>query len=69
MPRIRFNGQNFEVPEQVNGQQLNNILNPSQDEIPVMVGKDGGYQPINDHDEYHIDDETQVDGIHALRNG
>lgn len=69
MPRIRFNGQNFDAPEQVSGRDLKDILNPAQDEIPVMVGKDGSYQPINNHDEYHIDDEMNFDAIHKLENG
>ena len=69
MPRINFDGQNFEVPEQVSGADLKRLLGLSQNEVPVRVGNDGAYQPINERDEYHIEDESRFDRINRLENG
>jgi hypothetical protein len=41
----------------------------SQNEVPVRVGKDGGYEPMRDRDEYHIEDESRFDRINRLENG
>jgi hypothetical protein len=69
MPRINFDGQDFNVPNQVNGADLKNLLGLGPNEVPVKIGNDGGYEPVKDKDEYHINDETSFSRIHRLENG
>lgn len=71
MARVNLQGQNFEVPDQINGRDLRQALNLRPDEVPVRVNRDGNYEPINnDNEQYHIQDENQLfDKIHRLENG
>jgi hypothetical protein len=69
MPRINFDGQSFNVPGQVNGADLRQLLGVGPNEVPVRIGNDGNYEPIKDRDEYHISDETSFGKIHRLENG
>ena len=69
MARVNVRGQNFEIPDQINGRDLRQTLNTRPDEIPVRVNRDGNYESINDNEQYHIQDENQFDKIHRLENG
>jgi len=69
MPRINFDGQSFEVPGQVSGADLRNVLGLNRNEVPVRIGGDGSYEPMREQDEYHINDETHFGKIHRLENG
>lgn len=54
---------------QVSGRQIRNLLNPAPGEIPVRIGRDGGFETLRPSSEYTIDDETQFDNLRVLRNG
>jgi len=69
MPRVNFQGQNMDLPEQVNGTDLRRMLNLRPDERPVRVRNDGNYESINDNEQYFIPDEAKLDTVHELRNG
>lgn len=69
MPRINFRGQTIEVPEQVSGQDLKDLLGIEGNQIPVRVKKNGDYEPINEQSEYRIEDDTRYDRLNRLENG
>ena len=68
MARINFQGEGFEVPNQVNGTDIRQLLGTSAREIPVRV-RDDGYEPVKDNKEYFIEDEAQFDKVNRLANG
>lgn len=68
MARVNLRGEEFNVPDQINGRDLRQALNVRQDEVPVRVNN-GNYEPINDNEQYHIQDEQHFDKINRLQNG
>jgi hypothetical protein len=69
MARVNVRGQEFNIPDQINGRDLRQALNTRPDEIPVRVNREGDFEPINNDNEYRIQDENQFDKIHRLENG
>lgn len=69
MARVNVRGQEFNIPDQINGRDLREALNTRPDEIPVRVRNDGNYESINDNEQYFIPDEANFDKIHMLQNG
>lgn len=69
MARVNLQGQNFEIPDRVNGRDLRQALNLRPDEVPVRVNRDGNYEPVNDNEQYFIQDEQHFDKINRLQNG
>lgn len=69
MARVNLRGEEFNIPDQINGRDLRQALNTRPDEIPVRVNRGGDFEPINNDNEYRIQDESQFDKIHRLENG